>query len=596
MFIIIDIMRNSFLISKAFKTFLGAAVLTSLATQICCMSDAIIMSHVISPNAMSAINLCGPIAGLVLSLVPLLCMGSSMRVAVAIGNQNKVEAKQIFTTTLVASMGIALFFGTVMLIFRAKLTEFVCPNEEIYPLAIDYLTMWLIGLPVYMINSMLYSFVSVDGQPALVSKAVITSSIVNIILDLVFAKFLHMGIKGAPLATICGMLFGIGIMCTHLFSKNSSFGLISTRGIFWKDLSASLKRGYTFALNLIICSLGSYLLNNIIINALGTTGIFIWSICAQVTMLSSMAINGAAEALFSIGGVLIGEGDNEGLSRLYKQSQRVMTICVGIFTVIVLCVPSLLGSLFGANTVELKQAAAWPIRFFALSVLPLATIGVARNVYLLLGYSKVVSAMTFVQMGVQIVVLWICSLISGPLIWPGIIISALVTSLIQFIIARHISKGNPYMNRFSLISEMPADPNVHFSVPYDVAKIEQPINDLMLFLDVCELTEETKYNIRLCAEELFMNILDHPRTEHDASFDVHVSEKVDSIVMIVKDCGKPFDPVRTFSDFSLDNLMEEDIDSFRLHAINSSCSSIDYKYMYGQNTTYLKWDKTVGNL
>lgn len=550
------------------------------------------MSQLIGPNAMSAINLCSPIFAAVLSLIPLLSMGSSMRIAVAIGNQKSQEAREIFTSTILAALGMALLFGGVIYAMRGTFTRMVCPDESIFPYAYDYLSVWLIGLPIFMTNSLLYNLVSVDGKPKLVSRAVIVSSFINIILDIVFVKFLNFGIAGGAWATVISMCFGIGVMCTHLFSKSCTYRFVNVTKVFWKQLWGNIQKGYNFTLNLLICAAGSYLLNTIILKALGTTGIFIWSVCAQVTALSSMAINGAAEALFSIGGILIGEGDMEGLDRLYRRSQRVMTIAVSVFVIIVICIPTVLGSLFGADTPELKEATANPIRLFALSIIPLSIAGVARNVYLLLGHGSLVSSLNFIQMGVQILVLWICSLISGPLIWPGVIIAALTTFTIQWAITRIISRKDPYCNHFSLVSQVQNDPSVNVSVPYDEDKLEESIDEIRVFLDVCEVNDELNYKIQLCCDELLHNIVEHPSAGKDPSFDVHITEKPDSICMVVKDCGKPFNPVRKYDEVKFEDL-EAGHMNLGLRMFNSSCDDMEYKYLYGQNVVYMTWMKTT---
>ena len=61
--------RNSFIVSKALRTFVMAAVLTAAASQLAHTADSMIVGHVVGQDAVSAINL-------VLPLVEVLnCMG-----------------------------------------------------------------------------------------------------------------------------------------------------------------------------------------------------------------------------------------------------------------------------------------------------------------------------------------------------------------------------------------------------------------------------------------------------------------------------------------------------------------------------------------
>lgn len=64
--------RNSFIVSKALKTFVMAAVLTAAASQLAHTADSMIVGHVVGQDAVSAINL-------VLPLVEVLNCISSMQ-------------------------------------------------------------------------------------------------------------------------------------------------------------------------------------------------------------------------------------------------------------------------------------------------------------------------------------------------------------------------------------------------------------------------------------------------------------------------------------------------------------------------------------
>ena len=48
--------RNGYLVSKALRTFMWASILAALAGQIATTTDAIVVSHLIGPDAISAVN------------------------------------------------------------------------------------------------------------------------------------------------------------------------------------------------------------------------------------------------------------------------------------------------------------------------------------------------------------------------------------------------------------------------------------------------------------------------------------------------------------------------------------------------------------
>ena len=70
--------RNSYLVSKALKSFMFASILAALAQQVATTTDAIVVSHLIGPDAMSAVNLVMPVLSLCTCIGYLFGMGGSV--------------------------------------------------------------------------------------------------------------------------------------------------------------------------------------------------------------------------------------------------------------------------------------------------------------------------------------------------------------------------------------------------------------------------------------------------------------------------------------------------------------------------------------
>ena len=96
--------RNSYLISKALKTFMFASVLAALAQRLATMTDAIVVSNLIGPDGISAINVVTPIITLFPTISILFGIGGSVLAAKAMGRRDAEEANRVFTTAIIAAL------------------------------------------------------------------------------------------------------------------------------------------------------------------------------------------------------------------------------------------------------------------------------------------------------------------------------------------------------------------------------------------------------------------------------------------------------------------------------------------------------------
>lgn len=76
-----------------------------------------------------------------------------MLVAYALGKQDIAEARRFFTRALTLSVGLGLLLTIVGgVLFPAETAELLCSNEQILPLARDYMQVLLLGNPAFILT------------------------------------------------------------------------------------------------------------------------------------------------------------------------------------------------------------------------------------------------------------------------------------------------------------------------------------------------------------------------------------------------------------------------------------------------------------
>lgn len=271
--------------------------------------DGIIVGNLISEDGVSAINLSKPINQFIYTLQLLINAGAGMLVAYALGQKDIAQARRFFTRALMLSIGVSLLlsiFGGIL--FPDETARMLCSNEQILPLARDYMQVLLLGNPAFILMWGLSTMVGVDGKPKLVSAAVIIDNAVNLLLDIVFIQCFGWGITGSSAATVVGHIVGIAILLSHWWNPANrrltpmfSFdGLLSS----WRRI---LSQGAPLAIASISLTLLMLSANTIVLSTLGRTGIFAFAVCMNLLQVYNLFLSGTCQTLQSLGAIQVGK-------------------------------------------------------------------------------------------------------------------------------------------------------------------------------------------------------------------------------------------------------------------------------------------------
>ena len=127
-------------VNKQFYNFLWAYILVALSGCLGNVVDGIIVGNLINEDGVSAINLSKPINQFIFTLHLLINAGAGMLVGYALGRGNTAEAKQLFTRALTLSVGLGIVLAVVGgMLFPEATSRLLCSNEQIQPLARDYM-------------------------------------------------------------------------------------------------------------------------------------------------------------------------------------------------------------------------------------------------------------------------------------------------------------------------------------------------------------------------------------------------------------------------------------------------------------------------
>ena len=418
-------------LNKQFYNYLWAYILVALSGCLGNVVDSIIVGNLISEDGVSAISLSKPINQFIFTLHLLINAGAGMLVGYALGQKDLAKARRLFTHALSFSLLLGVLLALLGgIIFPDQTARLLCNNEQILPLARGYMQVLLIGNPAFILMWGLSTMVGVDGQPKLVSVAVIVDNVVNLCLDIVFIQWFDWGIIGSSAATVVGHLVGIAILLCHWWKPEQRRLILSFAGDNLGSLTSSIiKQGAPLAVASISLTLLLLSANTIVLDTLGRAGIFAFAVCMNLLQVYNLFLSGTCQTLQSLGAIQVGKGDAEGVKTVIRKAFRFITLAMATVCIIVWIDPLLIVRLFGANEPDLITEAEHALRIFALSFIPFCYIYVLMIVYKLYSHHHMALFISFALSLTVIPVLWLMASYAPNLLWYSYLIAYLIEAL-----------------------------------------------------------------------------------------------------------------------------------------------------------------------
>ena len=166
--------------------------------------DRIYIGHIPEIGALSltGLGVCMPLIMIVSAFAALIGNGGAPRATIFMGRKDLDSAQQTLGNCFTAQIVISVILTAVLLIFNRPLLMAFGASENTIPYALSYMNIYAIGTIFVELTLGMNIFITAQGFAKVGMLSVLIGAIVNIGLDPVFIFGLHMGVRGAALATI----------------------------------------------------------------------------------------------------------------------------------------------------------------------------------------------------------------------------------------------------------------------------------------------------------------------------------------------------------------------------------------------------------
>ena len=571
--------RSSYLISRSLRRFLMASIATMAIMNINSIEDSILMGQLISSEAVSAIQNVVPVLGFFSGITSLLSAGASIITTKALGRRDFDEAGRSITVAVSSCLGFGLIVSLLTGVLAPRICSLLCQDPALYENTYKYLSVIMAGCFLMFLLNGTSIIVESIGYPRIVSFAMLSSVIVNLICDVLYVKVFSMDISGAALATLTGAFVGVITLFIFLFRQRKILGIRPNFRGFAGMMGRNVVMGIPPFLGNLAITLLIFMCNYFVQSVHGEAGVFVMSIGYAMVSLGQMISGGVQGAFLGIGGLLVEQRDYDGLRRLVKRGLAISCGFALLCFLAVLFVSDELAVLFGATdpATILLTGQGLPLTttmIFSLSVLLPLTIVYQIN------DRSVISALCASSLLFGLGIGFILAKYLIGSIWVAFPIGSVLS--IAFVLLCSISARRKAGENAGSILLIPAplDDTIRFdiSVPCDRSGVGEAVRKACDFLSG-KTTHDTILHISYCMEELLLNYVEHSGKSQKAYMDISILCDRDEITVIIKDDGIPFDPIH-----AADENMKAG-----LKLVQAFMSDASYNYTLGQNIVIMKW-------
>lgn len=163
--------------------------------------DSILIGKFLGENALAAVSTANPIMTIMVLGASGIGIGASVLMSRFYGANDSVRLKREFSTTVLfgALFSLAVFSGGILL--SGHLLRWIRTPDEAFPQANTYLRIIFVGFLFTFQYNILSSALRAIGDSKTPVLFLSLSCLLNIGLDLLFIRSLHLGVAGAALAT-----------------------------------------------------------------------------------------------------------------------------------------------------------------------------------------------------------------------------------------------------------------------------------------------------------------------------------------------------------------------------------------------------------
>ena len=343
-------------ISSCIVKFALPLIWGSLLQQFYNVADSLIVGNFVGKEALAAVTSAGSLIFLLVGFFNGLFVGAGVVISQHFGAGNSDKVKKSVHTAIAFALIVGVFLTVVGSFLVPHLLRLIQTPEDVFPSSVEYFRIYFYGVIAVVLYNAASGVFQAVGDSKHPLKFLFISSVLNIVLDLLFVAVFDMGVGGAAWATTISQ-FVSALLCIIVLMRSKDIYRLSLKDVkIDKDsLGSILKMGIPSGVQSSVTAL-SHVFVQSSVNAFGSAAIAGNGAYGKVEQFAIISLSCIGNAMATFIGQNVGAGEYERAKKGAKCGITLQIVLSEIIGVAVFVAAPLLIKMFNRDADVVQMA------------------------------------------------------------------------------------------------------------------------------------------------------------------------------------------------------------------------------------------------
>ncbi len=300
-------------------------MLSMLFSGLYSIADGIFVGRFIGEDALAAVNLAMPLIMISFALADMVAVGSSVRIAMLLGQKDYDLANRIFSVCVKVIIGISAVVGIFFFFMTGSILSMMGAEGDALQFSLEYIRVYAVFAPVTIVYFAVDNYLRICGRQNYSMALNIGTAVLNIMLDFLMIVVLGQGIWAAALASCISISLGSLMALAPFVRKKLELRFVKGGIPMWQFLKLLANGASEFFAN-ISGSIFMVILNIVLLSLGGATAVAAMSVVMYVESVMGMVLFGMCDSMQPAISYCYGAGLRK---RVYALEKRVLMAAAG---------------------------------------------------------------------------------------------------------------------------------------------------------------------------------------------------------------------------------------------------------------------------